>query len=126
MRRQLGSLLVAVALAGLLPGAALAQAPSQAEAQAVWDAFWRRMAAGDFAGARRFVHSAKQRPWMVTDAQLQEQAPQMLHCRIRPGPMPDSTDDVIFEVHCEHAGETADTLVGFRQDFDGAWRISGM
>ncbi|HEY7142070.1 MAG TPA: hypothetical protein VIE44_18410 [Methylomirabilota bacterium] len=126
MRRHLASLLIVVALTALLPSGALAQAPSQAEAQAVWDAFWGRLAAGDFTGARRYVHSAKQRPWMVADAQLQEQAPQMLYCRIRPGPLPDSADDVLFEVHCEHGGETADTLVGFRQDFDGAWRISGM
>ena len=51
-------------------------------------------------------------------------ARQMQHCRLRPDPLPDSGDDVIFEVRCEHAGEKVDLLVGFRQDANGVWRLT--
>ena len=125
MRRYLGALLVVLALAGSAPGVVLAQAPSPAEAQAIWDAFWARIRAGDLRGAYRYVHSSRlgfplQRPV----EQLQEIARQMQSCRLRPEPLPMSGEDVLFEVHCEHAGEKADILVGFRQDSDGAWRLT--
>jgi hypothetical protein len=125
MRRYLSAFLVVLALASSMPGVAFAQAPSPAEAQAIWDAFWGRVLAGDLRGAYRYVHSSRlgfplQRPV----EQLQEMARQMRHCRLRPDPLPASGEDVLFEVHCEHAGEKADILVGFRQDSDGAWRLT--
>ena len=125
MLRYLGTLLIVVVLAGSLPGVALAQVPSQAEAQAIWDGFWGRVAVGDLDGARRYVHTTRQAfPWTATGTQLQETARQMQHCRIRRGPLPSSGEDVLFEVRCEHAGQTADALVGFRQDLDGSWRLT--
>ena len=125
MRRHLVISLLVVALAGSAPGGAFAQAPSPTEAQAIWDAFWARVLAGDLRGAYRYVHSSRlgfplQRP----AEQLQEMARQMQYCRLRPDPLPISGEDVLFEVHCEHAGEKADILVGFRQDSDGAWRLT--
>jgi hypothetical protein len=127
MRRAFVILLLVGALTAPPAGVVHAQAPSLAEAQAIWDGFWARVLAGDLAGAYRYVHSSRlgfplQRPI----EQLQETARQMQHCRIRPGPMPMGGEDVLFEAHCDHAGETADLLVGFRQEADGAWRLSVM
>jgi hypothetical protein len=51
-------------------------------------------------------------------------ARQMQYCRLRPHPLPAGGEDVFFEAHCEHAGEKTDILVGFRQDSDGAWRLT--
>ena len=125
MRRHLVTSLLIATLAGSAPSVAFAQAPSLAEVQAVWDAFWGRVAAGDLDGARRYVHTTRQGfPWMVTGTQLQDMARQMQRCRIGPGPLPDSAEDVLFEVRCEHAGQAAATLVGFRQDLDGTWRLT--
>jgi hypothetical protein len=125
MKRALMAWLLAMALSWSIPFATLAQAPSSAEAQAIWDAFWARIMAGDLRGAYRYVHPSRlgfplQRP---VD-QLQEMARQMQHCRLRPDPLPGSGEDVLFEVLCEHAGEKATLLVGFRQDSDGAWRLT--
>ena len=125
MRRHFVTSVLVVTLAGSAPGVAFAQAPSLAEAQAIWDGFWSRVLAGDLRGAYRYVHSSRlglplQRPL----EQLQEMARQMQYCRLRPDPLPMSGEDVLFEAHCEHAGERADMLVGFRQDSDGAWRLT--
>ena len=118
-------MLIVVALAGSLPGVALAQVPSQAEAQTIWDGFWGRVAVGDLDGARRYVHTTRQGfPWTVAGTQLQDRARQMQLCRIGSDPLPMSGEDVLFEVRCEHAGQTADTFVGFRQDLDGSWRLT--
>jgi hypothetical protein len=123
-RRRLSALIAAMGL-WLAYGTALAQSPSRAEAQAIWDAFWGRLAAGDLDGARRYLHTTRQgAPWMVGGTQLQHMARQMRYCRIASDPLPDSAEDVLFEVRCEHAGQTATTLVGFRQDVDGAWRLT--
>jgi hypothetical protein len=125
MRRDLGALLIIVALAGSTLGVALSQAPSPSEAQAIWDAFWARIVDGDLRGAYRYVHSSRLGfPLQGPMEQLQEMARQMQHCRLRPDPLPLSGEDVLFEVHCERAGEKADLLVGFRQDSDGAWRLT--
>lgn len=125
MRRRLVLALLVVSLAGSVPSVALAQAPSSAEAQAIWDAFWTRVLAGDLRGAYRYVHSSRLGfPLQRSVEQLQEMARQMQYCRLRPDPLPPSGEDVLFEVHCEHAGEKADILVGFRQDSDGAWRLT--
>lgn len=125
MRRQLVILLLVAALTGWAAGVAGAQAPTTAEAQAIWDAFWSRVAAGDVNGARRYVHTTRLGfPWMVTGAELRDRARQMQHCRLGPGPLPASGEDVLFEAHCEFAGEKATVLVGFRQDADGAWRLT--
>jgi len=125
MRRRLVLPFLVVALAAQAPGAAVAHTPSPTEAQAIWDAFWGRVLAGDLRGAYRYVHSSRvgfplQRP---VD-QLQDMARQMQHCRLRPDPLPISGEDVFFEAHCEHGGEKVDILVGFRQDSDGAWRLT--
>ena len=125
MQRRLVISLLVMGLVWSAHGVALAQAPSPAEAQAIWDGFWARVLAGDLRGAYRYVHSSRlgfplQRPV----EQLQEMARQMRYCRLRPDPLPISGEDVLFEVHCEHAGEKADMLVGFRQDSDGAWRLT--
>jgi hypothetical protein len=121
---RLTALLLAIALAGLAAGDALAQAPSSKEARAIWEAFWTRVRAGDMRGAYRYVHPSRL-PYVLQQPsdQLQEMARQMQYCRLRPDPLP-SVEDVLFEVHCEHDGETADTLVGFREDSDGAWRLT--
>jgi hypothetical protein len=117
--------LLAVWLIGLAPTIALAQVPSSTEAQAIWDAFWGRILAGDLRGAYRFVHPSRLGlPLQKPVEQLQEMARQMQHCRLRPDPLPGSGEDVLFEVHCEHDGEKASLLVGFRQDTDGAWRLT--
>lgn len=127
MRRSLVISLVVMAVVSSAHGVVFAQAPTGAEAQAIWDAFWARVSAGDLDGARRYVHTTRQGfPWRVTGPQLQEMARQMQRCRIRPDPLPGSGEDVLFEVRCEHAGQTADTLVGFRQDLDGTWRLTVM
>ena len=106
-------------------GLALAQVPTGAEAQAVWDSFWGHIAAGDLNGARRFVHTTRQAvPWMAAGTQLQDMARQMQRCHLGSSPLPDSGEDVLFEVRCEHAGQTASTFVGFRQDLDGSWRLT--
>jgi hypothetical protein len=123
-RRVVISLLAAV-LAGAVPVPALAQAPSGVEARAIWQAFWERVGAGDLRGAYRYVHSSRlgfplQRP---VD-QLQDMARQMQHCRLQPDPLPVGGEDVLFEVHCEHAGEKVALVIGFRQDSDGVWRLS--
>ena len=125
MQRRLVTSLLVMGLVWSAHGVALAQAPSRAEAQAIWDGFWARVLTGDLRGAYRYVHSSRlgfplQRPV----EQLQEMARQMQHCSLRPDPLPISGEDVLFEVHCEHAGEKADILVGFRQDSDGAWRLT--
>jgi hypothetical protein len=125
MLRRLLIPLIVIALAGAAPTVAFAQAPSSAEAQAIWDAFWGRVLAGDLRGAYRYVHSSRlglplQRP----ADQLKDMARQMQYCRLRPDPLPASGEDVLFEVHCEHEGEKVDILVGFRQDSDGAWRLT--
>lgn len=117
--------LLMIGLSSSAPLVALAQVPSSTEAQAIWDAFWSRVLAGDLRGAYRYVHSSRlgfplQRPV----EQLQEMARQMQHCRLRPDPLPASGEDVLFEVHCVRAGEKANLLVGFRQDSDGAWRLT--
>jgi hypothetical protein len=114
-----------VAMAGSAPGSAYAQAPSSGQAQAIWGAFWARVLAGDLRGAYHYVHSSRLGfPLQRSVEQLQEMAQQMQYCRLRPDPLPASGEDVLFEVHCEHAGEKADTLVGFRQDSDGVWRLT--
>jgi hypothetical protein len=116
------ALFLALAWAGNL---AHAQVLSGAEAQAVWDSFWARIVDGDLNGARRFVHTMRQAvPWMVAGTQLQDMARQMQRCRLSADPLPDSGEDVLFEVRCEQAGRTASTLVGFRQDLDGTWRLT--
>jgi hypothetical protein len=112
-------------MADIAAGDALAQAPSSKEAQATWDTFWSHVRAGDLRGAYRYVHPTRvgflsQQP----PEQLQEMARQMQYCRLRPDPLPGGGDDVLFEVHCEHDGQTADMLVGFREDADGAWRLT--
>lgn len=125
MRQSLLVLATFVVVASSARGVVFAQAPSGVEAQAVWDAFWNRIAAGDLDGARRYVHTTRQGfPWMVTGPQLQEMARQMQRCRLGSDPMPGSAEDVLFEVRCEHAGQTATTLVGLRQDLDGTWRLT--
>ena len=125
MRRHFVTSVLVVTLAGSAPGVAFAQAPSPAEAQAIWDGFWSRILAGDLRGAYRYVHSSRLGfPLQAPVEQLQEMARQMQYCRLRPDPLPISGEDVLFEAHCEHAGEKADILVGFRQDSDGAWRLT--
>ena len=123
--RHVTPLLLTIALVGLAAGDSSAQAPPSKEAQAIWDAFWTRVRAGDLRGAYRYVHSSRL-PFVLQQPpdQLQAMARQMQYCRLRPDPLPISTEDVLFEVHCEHDGETADTLVGFREDSDGAWRLT--
>ena len=125
MRRHLVTSVLIVALASATPSVAFAQVPSSAQAQAIWEGFWNRILAGDLPGAYRYVHSSRLgSPLQAPVEQLQEMARQMQYCRLRPDPLPMSGEDVLFEAHCEHAGETADLLVGFRQDSDGAWRLT--
>jgi hypothetical protein len=125
MRRSLILLVAVIAIVSSARSMAFAQAPTGAEAQAVWDAFWGRIAAGDISGARRYVHTTRQGlPWTMTGSQLLETARQMQHCRLGSDPLPDSGEDVLFEVRCQHAGQIANTFVGFRQDLDGSWRLT--
>ena len=117
--------LLAIALTVFGAAEAPAQVPSSVEAQAIWDAFWGRVLVGDLRAAYGYVHPSRlgfplQRPV----EQLQEMARQMQHCRLRPDPLPASGEDVLFEVRCEHAGEKVDLFVGFRQDSNGAWRLT--
>jgi hypothetical protein len=125
MRRLAAHTLLAMGLVVSVVSMALAQVPAAGEAQAIWNAFWSRVLAGDLRGAYRYVHPTRlgfplQRP---VD-QLQGMAHQMLHCRLASDPLPDSGEDVLFEVLCEHAGEKVQLLVGFRQDATGAWRLT--
>ena len=117
--------LLAMTLVASGGSGALAQVPSSREAQVIWDAFWSRILAGDLRGAYRYVHPSRLGfPLQRSEDQLREMARQMRHCRVGPDPLPASGEDVLFEVRCEHAGEKLSLLVGFRQDSDGAWRLT--
>lgn len=125
MSRHLVTTLLAIALAFAGYHDAGAQAPSSSEAQAIWDSFWARVLIGDLRGAYSYVHPSRMGlPLQRPAEELQQMARQMQHCRLRPDPLPDSGDDVLFEVRCEHAGEKVDLLVGFRQDANGVWRLT--
>lgn len=124
---MLASALIVTMLGVSLGRVAHADAPSLEEAQAIWDAFWARVRVGDLDGAYRYVHTSRRgSPLQRSVAELQEIARQMAYCRLRPGVLPPLDEDVLFEVHCEHAGETADTLAGFQRDLDGTWRLTLM
>ena len=100
--------------------------PSFQEVTAAWNGFWSAVILGDLAGARKYVHSHRQHmfPGNLTVEELQDMARQMAYCRLDPTPFPLRQDEVIYRVHCQHGGETAETQVGVRRDFDGAWRFS--
>ena len=125
MGRYAVTSLLALALAICGASDVGAQAPSSREAQAIWDAFWSRILDGDLRGAYRYVHPSRLGvPLQQPVEQLKDMARQMQQCRLAPDPLPDSGEDVLFAVHCEHAGEKVSLLVGFRQDSTGAWRLT--
>jgi hypothetical protein len=125
MKRRAAHSLFAMGLVVSAVSMACAQTPPAGEAQAIWDAFWSRVLAGDLRGAYHYVHPTRLgRPLQRPVDQLQDLARQMLHCRLASDPLPDSGEDVLFEVRCEHAGEKVQLLVGFRQDATGAWRLT--
>jgi hypothetical protein len=126
-RPSIPTLLAALTLLTALaaPGV-LAQSLAHVEAQSIWSDFWSRVLAGDIDAARRYVHTSRRHlfPFQQTVAELQEVARQMQHCRVQPEPLPTGGEDLLFEVRCEHAGQVAETQVGFRRDLDGVWRLS--
>ena len=99
--------------------------PPVSVVRATWSALWERLLHGDVDGARRYLHSSQQGPLLdgAAAADLRELARQMQFCRVESDPLPVAPDEVMYPVHCEHEGETAETLVGLRQDRDGSWRL---
>lgn len=128
-RSALVRLSATLVLLVLLPGTgALAQSLGHVEAQSIWSGFWSRVLAGDIDAARRYVYSTRRHlfPYQQTVTELQDMARQMQYCQIRPEPLPTGGEDLIFELRCEHAGQTAEAMAAFRRDFDGVWRLTGL
>lgn len=99
--------------------------PPFEEVRAAWEGVWARLAEGDLAGARRYLHSARRHlfPGGRSVAELQELGRQMRLCRLEPMPLPISEEEVVYEVRCAHGGERAEGVVSLRRDVDGVWRF---
>jgi len=47
----------------------------------------------------------------------------MRFCRLEPMPLPIRADEVLYQVHCAHGEERAESVVSLRRDVDGVWRF---
>lgn len=153
MRFKILLLVIGLAMILSAPGAVEAQllpkiGPPIQELEALWNGFWEAIRAGDLKSATKYVYSRRRHvfPRQESLAALQEKARQMAYCRVDPTPLiftmmteeqirriPPTflealgiEEDLIYPVHCQHQGETAESAVGIRRDMDGVWRISAL
>lgn len=102
-------------------------APSLAEAEAVWSAFWSHLSLGDLEGARTFVYSGRRHlyPRQLGPKELrrmQALADQMAFCRLVPTPFI-GEHEAWYLLQCRFRDETALGQVILRRDYDGVWRL---
>ena len=104
--------------------------PSLADVEVIWTAFWTHLSLGDIDGAAGYLHSSQRQllDSTIDRRRMEEVADQMASCRLEPSapPIRRRPDEHVFAVHCRHRGETADSYLVMRRDFDGVWRIASL
>jgi len=98
-----------------------ADAPTEAQAQAIWHEWVEGVRLGDSAALRGLIHSSRRQ--LFTGAPSPDLAYELGFCKPQQPVLPTGEDEIAYCLICEGDGERVEKFFYLRRDLDGVWRI---
>ena len=96
-------------------------APSLAQAEAIWQEWVEAVSLGDAAALRRLIHSSRRQ--LFTGPPSPDLAYELGFCKPQQPVLRTGEDEIAYCLVCEGGGERVEELFYLRRGVDGVWRI---